>query len=371
MIDTSRLTAQLRSHLTAYLKDRGDAEHLSCLSVAVSLPERTLVTAQAGTTRRGGEVTTNDSHLFQIGSNTKAFTATAVLKLAADGLVDIDQPIGAYLVDCWPFCDVTLRQCLQMTGHIESYDNLKPWADAYARSPYAEVPAKSLLDLASGSPRRSEGWYYSNTGYLLAQLVVQGRSRGGYAAAVGDILTTCGLKDTFYAPHIYAPEIAERIVAGYYLNDDPGLESLTGTDITPYSVSWAQGAGAMVATPSDLARWARYLYQGNPIIPFQQSEMWRLVSMKSGYPITEPNAESPGFGLGVGKSYDASLFGPNDQFHWFYEGETLGFRALHIYSPALDFVLCLFANSRPTKTNDQMRALSLRLYGEVTATLVA
>lgn len=364
------LETALTASLAEYLAKRGEAEHLSCLSAAVNVTGAPPVTAQTGATERGGTIPVTGRHLFQIGSNTKSFTATAVLQLEAQQTIDIDAPVVRYLPDYPHLGGLTLRQCLQMTGHLESYDNLRAWAEPYAANPHADVSADHLIRLGSESPLRPEAWYYSNTGYLIAQQVVERYAPGGYAGAIGQITASCGLTNTFYAPHSYPPAIAEWIVAGYYLNNDPGLEQLLTRDISRYSVSWAQGAGAMVATPEDLAVWARVLYCNNPLLPREQLEkLHSLVSMQSGTPMAEPNATDPsGFGLGVGKRYGAS-FDNGDQLHWFYEGETLGFRALHLYSAYFDFVLCVFANSRPISTNDAFKELSMALYADVVAHL--
>ena len=94
----SGLKAALQKDLDAYLKERSVKEHLSALSLAVSLGQgQPTIEVTSGTTKyqTGNGVT--PSNLFQIGSNTKAFTAVAVLQLEAQGRLSIDAPIGNYL----------------------------------------------------------------------------------------------------------------------------------------------------------------------------------------------------------------------------------------------------------------------------------
>ena len=94
----SGLKAALQKDLDAYLKERSVKEHLSALSLAVSLGQgQPTIEVTSGTTKyqTGNGVT--PSNLFQIGSNTKAFTAVAILQLEAKGRLSIDAPLGNYL----------------------------------------------------------------------------------------------------------------------------------------------------------------------------------------------------------------------------------------------------------------------------------
>jgi D-alanyl-D-alanine carboxypeptidase len=69
--------------------------------------------------------------------------------------------------------------------------------------------------------------------------------------------------------------------------------------------------------------------------------------------MTEPTANDPaGFGLGVAMRFD-----PHLGAFWFYQGETLGFRAAHLYFPQRDLVVAIFANSRPTEAKSKLPSL--------------
>ena len=93
------------------------------------------------------------------------------------------------------------------------------------------------------------------------------------------IIASVGLTSTYYTSHLYAPQVAHRIVAGYYENNDPGFSAYLGRDMSKDSLSWAQGAGSIVSTPSDITTWARALYQGTALLPPQQRrELMSLVS---------------------------------------------------------------------------------------------
>jgi D-alanyl-D-alanine carboxypeptidase len=337
---------------------RASAEHLSSLSMTVSLSKTAApINVTAGTVTYRGSTPVTPASLYQIGSNTKAFTAVAVLQLEAQGRLSIDAPIGNYLPQYPAYRHLTLRRLLNMTSGLESYDNTAEWERSYAKAPNANVSADSLIRMVYPQIRYAPGttYHYSNTGYLLAQKVVAARSKShSFEEAMSRLIASAGLKNTYYTSTVYPPAIASRVVAGYYENNEAGLRSLRGKDVSGMTLSWAQGAGSMVSTPQDLATWARELYQGTRLLPLKQKrELMSLVSTKTGKPISAPTADDPsGFGLGVAERYD-----PKMGMFWFYQGETLGFRAAHLYFPASGLVVAIFANSRPVEKESHLQQL--------------
>jgi D-alanyl-D-alanine carboxypeptidase len=354
----ARLRAALQADLDAYLQKRSAAEHLSSLSLTVSLGRSVpAIRLTSGTSRYHAGTRVTPARLYQIGSITKAFTAVAVLQLEAQGRVSIDAPIGTYLPQYPAYAKLTLRQLLSMTGGIETYDNVPAFYKNYVKNPLAHLTPDSLIRLVYPKKKFVPGthYYYSNTGYLLAQEVVVARSAShSFEKEMARIIASVGLKSTFYTSHLYAPGIARRVVAGYYENDDPGFAVYLGRDMSNDSLSWAQGAGSIVSTPSDITTWARALYQGTALLPPQQRrELMTLVSTKTARPLTLPAAADPaGFGLGVAMRFDAHL-----GTFWFYQGETLAFRAAHIYFPQRDLVVTIFANSRPVEAESKLQEL--------------
>jgi D-alanyl-D-alanine carboxypeptidase len=364
---SSALTAALQSDLAAYLKARGAKEHLSSLSLALSYGEgRPTINVTSGTTTFGGSARVTSTSLYQIGSNTKAFTAVAVLQLEARGKLSIDAPIGKYLPQYPAYAKLTLRRLLSMTSGLESYDNVPSWETSYASHPMVDVPADSLIRIVYPQikfPPPGSKYAYSNTGYLIAQEVVAALSDSkSFSAEIARIVSDVGLKHTFYTSHLYPPSVARNVVAGYYEQEDEGLQLLRGKDVSGDSLSWAQGAGSMVSTPEDLITWARALYAGTTLLRAKQkAELMSLISTKTAKPLAKPTAADPsGFGLGVAKRFD-----PKMGTFWFYQGETLGFRAAHLYFPSSGLVVAVFANSRPVERESQIAQLFAQLYATI------
>ncbi len=365
---SAALRAALQRDLNVYLETRGAKEHLSSLSLSLSLSKsQPIMNVTAGTTKYRAGAPVTPANLYQIGSNTKAFTAVAVLRLEAQGRLSIDAPIGRYLPQYPAYAKLTLRRLLNMTSGLESYDNTPAWERMIAQHPMQNFSADRFIRLVYPSIKYPPGtkYAYSNTGYLLAQEIVAARSRSrSFDTEIARIIAGAGLKNTFYTSHLYPPAVASRVVAGYYENDEPGLRKFLGKDVSGFSLSWAQGAGSMVSTPQDLTKWARLLYQGTTLLPARQKrELLGLISLKSAKPLATPTANDPaGFGLGVSRRYDPKLGS-----FWFYQGETLGFRAAHLYFPDSDMVVSIFANSRPVESDSKLPQLFSRIYATIQA----
>src|SRR5581483_5322435 len=145
------------------------------------------------------------------------------------------------------------------------------------------------------------------------------------------------------------------------------LAPLLGRDQRNLSMSWAQGAGAAVATPHALTQWVRALYAGPMLGGQQRRELMTIVSNKTGRPIVSTSANDPmGFGLGVGQ-----LTKPGLGKIWYYEGETLGYRMLYAYFVKDGVIIALGLNSQPDAKQDHIGQLltslatTLRAYGKM------
>lgn len=155
---------------------------------------------------------------------------------------------------------------------------------------------------------------------------------------------------------------------GYFLNAPPPLDKLDGTAVPKLALTWVQGAGGIVSSLADLTTWERALYQGQVLPPPQQRQLESLVSEATGKPIPAATPGNPGWGLGVAQD-DSAATGTI----WEYEGETFGYRGLHIYLPAYGVIIALAANSAAQDTNDQLPSLTatviktLQAYGALPA----
>jgi CubicO group peptidase (beta-lactamase class C family) len=109
---------------------------------------------------------------FRIGSISKQFVATAVLMLAEEQKLSLDDKIDRWFPDLTRANEVTIRQLLSMTAGYQDYwpqdylipPMLTPIAPADILKTWAHKP----LDFDPGSK-----WQYSNTNYVIAGLIVE------------------------------------------------------------------------------------------------------------------------------------------------------------------------------------------------------
>ncbi len=369
------LRAKMTTALQDYLKERRKVELISGVSAFVSLEDgETGISAVAGTTRfyDSGERITRRT-LYEIGSNTKQMTAAVILQLEAKGLLDIDQTVGDWLPQYPAWAKVSIRRLLNMTSGIPTYTEAPAFMDVQANHPNQHFTPEQLIAYAYPTPGNqlppSTGWFYSNTNYVLAGMIAEkasGRSlKQLYQTGIFDRLY---MKDSFYEPRALPESVLARMSSGYFNNPvcgeyDPDckvapLAPLVGKDMRRADISWTGAAGGVVSTPRDLQRWVRGLFGGRVLPPRQLREMMELVSSETGKPIRETSAKEPrGFGLGL-----AAVYVPGLGHLWFYEGMTLGYRAVYFYVPKDDLVVTAITNSQAPEGKDELPPLALHLY---------
>lgn len=363
------LRAGLQSDLNQYLQSRGKPEHISAISLSISIPGApSNINLTAGTMRYGGGSRITPQTIYQIGSNTKAFTSVALLQLESEEKLSITDTVGKWLPQYPAWKNVTIHRLLDMTSGIPTYDAQQSMLAAYAANPMKFWSTRELVAVVY--PRITKTpWLYSNTAYLLSEMIVEKASGQRYA----DVLRTrffndpaIGLRSTYYDQHLLPPAVASRVVSGYFVNSEPdnaGLRPLLGKDVSKLSLSWTHGAGGIVSTPEDVTRWSRALYEGPLLRSKQRAELESLVSQKTGKPIAQTTArEGHGFGLGVGNLYIPSM----GRF-FFYEGMTLGYRMLYLYDPKSRVVFAVGLNSQPLPSQNRSGQLMQAIYARLKA----
>ena len=355
----ARLAGDLRADLASYLHDHASDEHVSAAALSVSLPGRpSAIDMSAGTTRFGGSRPVTTDSVWQIGSNTKAFTSVLLLKLEAQHKLSIHDTLGRWLPQYPQWHHVTISSLLHMTSRIPAYDEQPAFQAAYAARPYHDFSKEQLVSYAIGALATPPGWHYSNTNYILAEMIIEKASRDSYEHQLYTrIIEPLGLRDMFYRPSLYPSRVTSREPAGYYFSHlGAALASLVGHDVSRFTLSYARGAGGIISTTHDMTVWERALYGGALLPPRQQAELTSLVSETTGQPIARTSLEDRlGFGLGVEQGT-----GPGLGTIWRYEGGTLGFRTFHIYLPKSGVILAMGLNSQ--SSNDSIGLLAARAY---------
>ena len=358
------LVASLRGDLSRYLATRRQAEHISAVALRVTFRgNQPAINVTAGTTRYGGGGPVSPDALWQIGSNTKAFTAVMLLQLEADGKLSINDTLGKWLPQYPAWRTITIKQLLDMTSGIPDYTGQLAVVSAVAAG--TGFSAAQLVGYVAGEVY-GDVWNYSNTNYILAQMIIEKVTHDTYADQLTQrIIIPLGLHDLCDAPYTCPAADAAQMPAGYFFdttvaNQEPPnpLAPLLGTPVPPLALTDVQGAGGIVSSLQDMTTWDRALYQGQELPPPQQRQLESLVSTTTGQPIpgTTP-ADPSGYGLGVEQVTSPSL-----GTVWAYEGETLGYRVVHFYFPRSGMIIALAANSDPGPGNDNLGTLAGSVY---------
>ncbi|WP_280435226.1 serine hydrolase domain-containing protein [Nocardia carnea] len=245
-----------------------------------------------------------DGHV-RIGSNTKTFTATLVLQLAAEGKIGLDVPAVEYLPEFPLDTRITVRMLLQHTSGVFNFTGEvyadgtvvhgvpvpfgatgKEWVDNRFRT----YRPQELVELALSRPARFEpgaGWSYSNTNYVLARLLIEKVTGRSLAEEMQRrILGPLGLAGTVVPDA--SPEIPEPHAHTYYRYEDAGRQKTI--DITRYNPSWVSTGGDMISTTQDLHTFIAAL-NGGTLLPAEV-----LAEMRTPQPTGIPNMD---YGLGV------------------------------------------------------------------------
>lgn len=334
------VTASLRTDLEKYLDDQGTKDHFSAVSLRVTYADqRPDISVDAGTFRYGGGRPVNSEALWQIGSNTKAFTSVLLLQLEAEGKLSMTDKLEKWLPEYPAWRDVTITQLLSMTSGIPNYTEQRAFLRDFDANSSTRFTLERLMSYVEGLPLGPATYEYSNTNYLLAQMIVDRASLDTYDEQLAErIIEPLGMNDTCLPPYC-PPGTASRMPAPYSTHAD--LPKHLNKSVPPLALSWAQGAGGLVSSLEDMTAWDRALYSGQLLPPAQQRELESLVSMTTGKPIESVTADDPfGFGLGLVK-----IVHPVAGTVWFYEGATYGNRVLHMYFPETGMIIALAVNS--------------------------
>jgi D-alanyl-D-alanine carboxypeptidase len=370
--DDTAAAAQLQQLLDAYVNERGPIEGLSGAALQVDRGVgNSILAVYAGDNGLSDNRPIGPDTLFDIGSNTKEFTAALILKLEAAGKLKLDDTIGRWLPQYPAWKDVTIRSLLQMLSAVPNYSETVEIGEIEVADIHHQFSAKDLIGFVDpGNGKHfppNTGWLYSNTNYILAGLIIEAASGMNYEQVLTTmILEPLGLHDTFYAdgPHpgpAAASPVMSRVPRALYMLQDclmyqpepchvSTLAPLIGKDMRTQNLSWAGEAGAIISNPRDLALRIRAVFEKRVFPAKQLDEMTTLVSNNSGLPLRDVTADDPGaFGLGLGRFYRKELGGA----YWFYEGETLGFRTIFAYWPKFDLLITGAVNSRAPNGEDK------------------
>src|SRR5579863_3696242 len=209
---------------------------------------------------------------YAIGSVSKQFTAAALLLLAEQGKISLDDKVSKFLPELTRAGEVTIRELLSHTSGYEDYapqDYIIPaWTHSTTPREILDQWAKKPLNFDPGTR-----WQYSNTNFVIAGQIFEKVS--------GQALLAFLREKIFQPLGMTTPgDISQHL---------PGDASA----YTRYAIGpprpvvregpgWMFAAGELAMTPSDLARWDIAFLEKKILSAASYEEFTREVKLKDG-----------------------------------------------------------------------------------------
>jgi D-alanyl-D-alanine carboxypeptidase len=341
-----QLSGQMRGEVDQIAKQVLESTGVPSASVTV-VKDGALVYAQGyGNARLEPPTPATAEMRYKIGSVSKQFTATAILMLAEQRKLSLDDPVSRFVPDLTRAKEITIRQLLSHTSGYQDY-----WPQDYV-PPFmlTTITANEILIRWARKPLDFDPgtkWQYSNTNYVIAGVIVE--------KASGMPLLR------FLSSHIFEPLGMQSVV-----NIDQ--DHLADTDPTGYmryalgpprpapreGKGWLFAAGELAMPVADLAKWDIAMMNQSLLKPASYQEMQRDVLLKNG--------TATGYGLGV--------FVRNQAGHRMIEhsGEVSGFTAENIVFPEDRAAVIVLTNQDAVNAGGQIaRKIAPLLFATNTA----
>lgn len=278
-----------------------------------------------------GTVKITPNMRFSAGSIEKIFTAAAILQLAEEDKLTLDDSLYKWL-PAYPYIDstITIRQLLNHTSGINDIvDNNDFWESIFAEPSRVWNPEDMILTFNRESlfPKGTD-WSYSTTGYILLRMIVM-KITGIQMSTVNRerFFTPLELNNSYTS---MGEDLPDNIAHGWYdMNKDGNYEDLFNWPRTAF----ASGiAGEVWSTAEDLAKWARALFYDKTVLT--QSSLDQMLTFHS--PCTGEEFLSAGYGLGVAK-FNPQVFNGLEAYG--HGGHGPGYAAGTIFLP--EYNVCI------------------------------
>jgi CubicO group peptidase (beta-lactamase class C family) len=242
--DAAALVSRLESAMPALMKRFG----VPGAAVALIVNGEPVWEAAFGWADRERGVPLAADTYFRAESISKSLTAWGALRLALDGRLDLDNPVGPALATAGFSAAADWEPGVSARALLRADAGLPLGAIGPAAEYRPDGPVPSLAEFLQSEPSPfrgpGEGFAYSNLGYNSLELLIEGAAGRSFAAYMAEaILSPLGMAAASFA---WNDAIAARLATGY---------DLTGRPVGPY-VYPAAAAGGLFVTVGDVARFA-------------------------------------------------------------------------------------------------------------------
>jgi len=265
---------------------------------------------------------------FQLASVSKQFTAAAILVLADQGRLSVDDPVTRWISACpSSWTSMTIHHLLTHTAGLPHWWDIVPAMDLTSH-----LDADVELRQFQASPLRSAAgdyWYYSSPGYVLLAHIVQRSADRPYAV--------------FLDAHIFEP----LAMTSTFVGNASGRELLAcghanGVPVPSFELDVVgMGAGDVWSTVADLAHWDAALAAGTILSDTSRQAMLRNQAVVADASETgRLRVDGYGYGWFIGTAFGRRLI--------YHPGDNAGFVALNAWFPDDDLRLMVLSNEETT-----------------------
>lgn len=282
------------------------------------------------------QVEMSPENIIRIGSNTKQFTAAAILKLFEEGKLSLQDPITKYLPE-YPTqgYTITIEHLLTHTSGIKSFTEMKTWTDDLKKMQYTP---KEKIDFFKNEPMDfapGTQYKYNNSGYIILGYIIESVSGKSYAAYIDDtFFKPIGMQHSFYGS---TTDIVKNRAKGYQKQNG----NYKNADFLDMSNPYA--AGSLISTVDDLYIWYKAVLNGKVL-----SEA-SLKKAHSSYKLKDNSLTGYGYGWNVNNILNNKAIS--------HSGGITGFLTFSLYLPEKDIFVAVFSNC--TCKNPQKMAFNL------------
>jgi len=309
---------------------------LTGVSAAVVTPEGELLYSTAGDNNPFNAGPIHPNHRYRVASVSKIFTAAVLMRLQEEGMLSLDDALYDYL----PITGldggeaITLRQMLSHTSGLADHLNDNEFwqgtsgGDTWNTLDIVDYAVDQGLIFTPGN-----GYSYSNTGFYLLGAVIEEVTGQQLAEAYSEwVFEPLGLDHTLYDDFsTYADQIDSLARNGRSYE---------------YHQSAVGAAGAIVSTPSDVARFGRALYGGEWLSDASVEAMLTDYGFAVG---------GDHYGLGT------RLWDDNGYVHYGHTGALMDYRSILMYVPSKNVTIALTTNDTHPNWYDLVNGMLVKI----------
>lgn len=262
---------EIDGHIVKIMADK----QIPGLQLAVARGGKIIMTGNYGLSNLQDSVDVSDKTLFPINSMTKAFTGVAIMQLAEQGKLTVNDRIDKHLTglpEAWQ--KLTIRQLMSHTSGLPNILRGK------AKLIHAGDPESSWQAVLA-KPMQFEvntRFSYNQTGYILLGKIIDKLSGQRFTQFITEQqLLPLGMTKTAEGGFGYFENVIPNQARQYYFGPDGRLRTLHA-EFAPF----LRAAAGMTTSATELAQYAMALQQGKLLKPASLKAMWTATTLENG-----------------------------------------------------------------------------------------